>query len=86
MSIVIAALLAGCGGSSKITKENFEKIKEGMTEAEVVAILGKPAGTEAVAEFNGKKIPGSVWQERGIKIIAAFSTDGKLSVKSIEIE
>jgi len=86
ISLVIAAFLVGCEGNGKITRQNFEKIKEGVTEAEVTDILGKPTGSETVAEFKGKKIEGKVWQVPGIKIIAAFSNDGKLSVKSIEIE
>lgn len=43
----VAALSGGCSGSkgngSKISQSNFDKIKEGMTEAEVKSILGPPS-------------------------------------------
>lgn len=39
--------VAGC---SKITQENYSKIKVGMEYAEVVAIIGKPANCSSV--FN----------------------------------
>lgn len=83
LSLVTAAMV-GCGGGGKITKENFEKIKEGMTKAEVVAILGEPTGTEVVAQFNDNQIKGPVWQGSGFKIVTMFSDDGKLSVKRME--
>ena len=86
LSVVIAALFLGCGGSTRITKENFEKIKENMTRPEVVAILGEPTAQETVAEANGKKKIGFVWQERHTKIVIAFSADEKLVFKSLEIE
>jgi len=79
-------LLPGCGRSTEITKENSERIEDDITKAEVVAILGEPSGSEIVAERNGKKIMGSVWQAPGIKIVIAFSSDGKVSTKSIEME
>jgi hypothetical protein len=37
--IFVCLMLAGCG--SNLTKENYEKLKEGMTQKEVEAILGK---------------------------------------------
>ena len=81
------AVLLGChGSSSKITRENFEKLRDGMTRVEVVAILGKPSGKETVAEIHGKRTVGDVWQDRRTKIVIAFSPDEKLIVKSIEIE
>ncbi len=86
LSLAVAALVGCRGSSSKITKENFERIHEGMTKAEVVAILGKPTGKETVAEMNGRKTSGVVWKERRTKITVAFSPDDKLVVKSIESE
>ncbi len=41
ISLVIAAFLVGCEGNGKIMRQNFEKIKEGMTEAEVTDIFGQ---------------------------------------------
>jgi len=41
-----ALLLAAC---SKVTQENFAKVKEGMSEKEVHAILGSPTESSSVA-------------------------------------
>jgi hypothetical protein len=83
---LLAVVLSGCGPSTEITKESFERIEDDMTKAEVIAILGDPSGSEVVAERNGKKLTGSVWEAPGIKIVIAFASDGKVSTKSIEME
>jgi hypothetical protein len=44
-AIVFMVAVPGCG--SKVTQENYAKIHEGMTEGEVVSILGKPTATES---------------------------------------
>jgi hypothetical protein len=46
IALAAALLLAACG--SKISAENFERIRNGMTQKEVVAILGEPAETSAI--------------------------------------
>jgi len=84
--IVAAAFVAGCGAGTKITKENYDKIKEGMTKAEVVAILGEPTGSEVLGAINDNVMKGPVWQGSGFKIVTMFSDDGKLSVKRIDKE
>ena len=62
-------MLAGCG--SKVTKSNFDKIKVGMTTAEVEGILGK--GTES------KGVAGSVGDLTGSAKIMTW-TDGDKSI------
>ncbi len=77
---LVAALLlpAGCAGS-KITKENFDKIKLGMTQEEVQAILGPP--TEAsgieIPVFSGTM---SKWV-RGDAVITVQFVNGKVVAK-----
>jgi hypothetical protein len=58
---ILAIFLAGCGAPSKITKENFDKIKVGMTYAEVNAILGEPTESSSldIAGFSGTN---STWK------------------------
>ncbi len=41
-SMLIFALIAALTGCSKLTRENYEKLKVGMGYDEVVKILGKP--------------------------------------------
>ena len=50
-----------------ITQENSERIREGMTEQEVEAVLGCPAGN-----YRG---PESVLQERGIPLWVSVDGD-----------
>jgi hypothetical protein len=46
----LALLLAGCGGGSPLTlnQDNFNKIHNDMSQADVVAIMGQP--TESKSE------------------------------------
>jgi hypothetical protein len=39
-------------GCSKVTQENYDKIRVGMNYNEVVAILGKPNSCDSVANVN----------------------------------
>ncbi len=66
--IIVVVLFATGGLGSRVTKENFAKVKSGMTEAELTAILGTPrdAGKDAedkldalggIAGMFGKKVP-----------------------------
>ena len=70
--------LIGCGGS-KITKENFDRIKLGMTQEEVQGILGPP--TEAtgveIPMFSGTT---SKWA-RGDTVISVQFVNGKVVAK-----
>jgi hypothetical protein len=89
LSLASAVLITGCGPSSKITKENYDKVKEGMTRAEVVSILGEPTGSEVVGQINDTEIKGPVWEGQGLKIVTMFSQggkDGKLQVKRLDKE
>jgi len=84
MSFTAAAFIAGCGAGSKITKENFEKVKDGMTKQEVVAILGEPTGSEVVGQINDDEIKGPIWEGNGLKIVTMFSSAGKLEGKRLD--
>ena len=48
-TLALALLLAAC---SKVTAENYAKIKVGMAYAEVTAILGNPASCSDIAGFK----------------------------------
>ena len=46
--VSLAVLLGGLGGcSSKISRENYDKVQTGMTVAQVKEILGEPAETKS---------------------------------------
>jgi hypothetical protein len=78
-----AMMLAGCG--SKVTKENFDKVEVGMTEAEVEGILGKATETSeasgSIGDLTGK---GSikVWKDGDKKITVTFA-NGKVALPPV---
>lgn len=81
----------GCGGSSKITKANADRISVGMTEEAVASILGPPTSSAEVGiplgGLLGGEMPGGLkmpqqakqatWQE-GSKAIVVTFMDGKV--------
>ncbi|UPT78498.1 DUF3862 domain-containing protein [Sulfurovum sp. XGS-02] len=42
--LIIIGIILLFNGCSKVTKENYDKIKSGMTYEETVKVLGKPEG------------------------------------------
>ncbi len=48
-ALVIAALLLTLAACSKITQENFSRITDGMTEQEVIALLGEPTESQSIS-------------------------------------
>jgi hypothetical protein len=77
-------MIAGCGGS-KVTKENYDKIKTGMTVAEVEAILGKGTESQGVAGKVGD-LAGSAksitWKDGDKNITVSFLNDKVATVTS----
>ena len=77
--VAAAIVLAAC---SKVTPENFAKVQSGMTEQEVIAILGNP--TESTSrEVLG--ITGTVarWT-RGDTVVTIRFVGGKVAAKSLD--
>jgi hypothetical protein len=73
-------LLIGCsgglwwmlsGGAKKIDQEAYDKIRQGMTEAEVNAILGSPTSSASV--FGTGRM--SVWKQGDNQITVNFDND-----------
>ena len=59
LALMLAASLAACGGGSPLSlnQQNLDKIQEGMTSAQVKAILGLPteSKTEPIPIVGGTK-------------------------------
>lgn len=70
--------LTGCG--SKITEENYTKIKNGMTEDEVIAILGKPSDRSS-SGIGTLTTTGMTWQDENITITVQL-INGKVQLKN----
>jgi DNA mismatch repair protein MutH len=67
--LVASALVLACG--TKISQENFDKIKTNMTLEEVKSILGEPTETSSVsvAGLSGTQ---SVWKHKDATITIQF--------------
>ena len=83
VAVLLCIAMTGCGGRS-ITKDNYSKVKTGMTLAEVESILGK--GTEqgsSDASFGGISIDikSMVWQDED-KIISISFSHNKVQAKT----
>ncbi|WP_333844861.1 outer membrane protein assembly factor BamE domain-containing protein [Pelomicrobium sp.] len=79
-SLLLAAVLvtlAACG--AKVTQENFDKIKAGMTQEEVTALLGEPTESSgfSLGNLSGTS---AVWKDRDGAIHIQF-VNGKVLSK-----
>lgn len=72
-------LLAAC---SRITQENFAKVRDDMTEQEVQAILGSPTETSS-SSILGISGTSSTWRG-GDAVITIRFVNGKVALKSFE--
>ena len=80
-------LLAGCGGGgstgSKLSKANFDKLKTGMTQSEVEAILGPgDIGGNTESGVPGKKVTSKteVWKDGPKSIVVVYVNDKAQSI------
>lgn len=77
-ALALAMALSACG---KITPENYERISEGMSESEVIAILGSPTDTSAIS-ILGLTGSSSTWVGSEYRITLQF-VNGKVRVRSL---
>jgi uncharacterized protein DUF3862 len=73
---VLLLWLAACG--SRLNQENFEKIREGMSQKEVREILGEPvdaSGTSLLGLSSGE----AVWKDDKTTITIHFLNDKVVS-------
>lgn len=77
LALVAALAIAAC---SKITQENFAKIQEGMSEQEVISILGSPSESNSI-NVLGVSGTSSRWVGRDAVIDVRF-VNGKVALKS----
>ena len=77
----ILALLA-LVACSKVTQENFAKVEEGMTEAQVIAVLGAPTESNSVTVL-GISGTSSRWASGDAEITIRF-VNGKVALKRFD--
>jgi hypothetical protein len=78
-SVLAAVLLAAC---TRITQENFSRIERGMTEQEVISILGSPTESSSV-DVLGISGTAARWAGNNAEITVRF-VGGKVALKSFD--
>jgi outer membrane protein assembly factor BamE (lipoprotein component of BamABCDE complex) len=80
---ILLLCLAACG--SRLTQENFEKIREGMSQKEVREILSEPVNAEG-ASFLGLSSGEAVWKDDKTTITVRFLNDKVLTKEMSKTE
>ena len=76
------ALLLVASACSKVTQENFAKVRDGMSEQEVQAVLGNPTESSSVSVL-GLSGTSSRWVAKDAVITVQF-VNGKVRLKNFE--
>jgi Prokaryotic membrane lipoprotein lipid attachment site len=79
LALLAALVIAGC---SRVNEENFLKIRDGMKEEEVIAILGQPTESNSVT-ILGISGTAARWVTRDAAISVRF-VNGQVALKSFE--
>ena len=79
LALLVALAIAAC---SKVTQENFAKIQEGMSEQEVISLLGEPTESNSV-NVLGVSGTASRWQS-GDAVINVRFVNGKVALKRFD--
>jgi SmpA / OmlA family len=77
LGVALCVFLVGCG-ATKVNKANYDKVKQGMTEAQVIDILGAPTDTKP--SMGGGKL--LIWKSGTNIVNVTFLKDkviGKMS-------
>jgi hypothetical protein len=79
LALIAALAIAAC---SKVTQENYLKVQEGMSEEEVIALLGRPSESNSV-NILGVSGTASRWVS-GDAVITVRFVNGKVAFKSFD--
>lgn len=77
---LVISMLIFLFACSKLTQNNFEKIKNDMTMKQVIAIIGEPTTSESIT-IAGISGTSAVWKDKNVEIDIQFLND-KVTVKS----
>jgi hypothetical protein len=80
-TLALTALLA-LAACSKVTEENFARVRDGMTEQQVIELLGKPTESSSV-NILGLSGTSSKWVEKDAVITVQF-VNGKVRARSFD--
>jgi hypothetical protein len=78
-ALACSLLLSGCN-SGKITKDNFAKIKPGMTQKDVEAILGEGKVATAGGSVGGLslQVKSETWTDGNKQILVQYDNSDKV--------
>jgi len=76
LAIALMLVLAACG--ARLSQENFDKIRDGMSQKEVREILGDPADAQG-ASFLGLSGGSATWKDDKTTITVQFLNDKVVS-------
>ena len=79
LPLLVALAITAC---SKVTQENFAKIQDGMSEQEVISLLGAPTESNSI-NVLGVSGTSSRWAGRDAVINVRF-VNGKVALKSFD--
>jgi len=77
LSLALTFALTGCG--SKLNEENFARVQDGMTEQQVIELLGTPTETSSMGAL-GVSGSAATWRDKGATISVQF-VNGKVRLK-----
>lgn len=78
VAVLIACSVAGCVPRHKFTMENARKIKTGMTEEEVIALIGEPTSISVNPMFTILTWSYINTITRQYQTVTLYSKDGKI--------
>jgi hypothetical protein len=78
-ALLVALLVVAC---SKVNQENFLKVQEGMSEEEVISLLGRPTESNSV-NVLGVSGTASRWVA-GDTVVTVRFVNGKVAFKSFD--
>ena len=81
-ALAFALVLAATAACSKINEDNFGKVRDGMSEQEVLALLGTPTESSSVSVL-GVSGTASKWAAKDAVITVQF-VNGKVRGKSFD--
>jgi hypothetical protein len=79
LALALALAVAAC---SKVNQENFAKVRDGMSEQEVHALLGSPTESSSVSVL-GISGTSSKWVTKDAVVTVQF-VNGKVRLKSFD--
>ena len=82
LALLACAVTLAVAACSKINEENFGKVRDGMSEQEVLSLLGTPTETSSVSVL-GLSGTASKWVAKDAVITVQF-VNGKVRGKSFD--